>query len=70
VHSNFYLDLEVLARVKRLAEVRSSSPEAVLSDALDALEQKDGLRPGIDGRHPSGKPWPQRNPVGGIITPV
>jgi predicted transcriptional regulator len=21
-------------------------------------------------KHPSGKPWPQRNPVGGIITPV
>lgn len=21
-------------------------------------------------RHPSGQPWPRRNPVGGIITPV
>ena len=70
MHSNFYLDPEVLARVKRLAEARSSSPEAVLSDALDALEQKDGLRAGIQDYHPSGKPWPHRNPVGGIITPV
>lgn len=70
MHSNFYLDPEVLARVKRLDEARSSSPEAVLSDALDALEQKNGLRPGAEDRHSSGKPWPKRNPVGGIITPV
>lgn len=70
MHSNFYLDPEILARVKRLAEARSSSPEAVLSDALNTLERKDGLHVGVENRHPSGKPWPRRNPVGGIITPV
>lgn len=71
MYSNFHFNPEVLARLSRLAEVRSSSPEGVLCDALDVLEQKDGREAVVDeARHPSGKPWPRRNPVGGIITPV
>lgn len=72
------LDSETQARLNRLAAARHSSPEAILREALDQylerqeqyLERQKEKLESTDDRHPSGKPWPRRTPVGGIITPV
>ena len=64
-------DPEIQARLSRLAEVSNCTPEALLGQAIDQyLKQNENPERASEARHPSGKPWPQRNPVGGIITPV
>ena len=61
------LDPETEARLRSLAESRHTSPESLLRDAAaQYLEREEA----VPGQHPSGRPWPRRNPVGGIITPV
>lgn len=65
--SHFELDPESEARLRRLAEARHASPESVLREAATQYLDREEAVP---GQHPSGRPWPRRNPVGGIITPV
>ena len=65
------LDPESEARLRRLAEARHISPEVVLREAAEQYLAKEERGEQADsGQHPSGQPWPRRNPVGGIITPV
>jgi predicted transcriptional regulator len=56
------LDPETEARLRSLTARRHQSPDAILREALtqylDQVEQ------------PPAKNYPQRTPVGGIITPV
>lgn len=62
------LDSELEERLRRFAEARGQSAEILLRKAaLEFLERTEGAQ---EGRHPSGKAWPRRNPVGGVITPV
>lgn len=65
------LDPETEARLNQLAEARHRSPEAILREAAERYLDREE-RPGeaSSNQHPSGQPWPRRNPVGGIITPV
>jgi len=61
------LDPETEARLRGLAEARHILPESLLRIALSQyLEREEAAL----GQHPSGRPWPRRTPVGGIITPV
>jgi len=65
------LDPPAQTRLNRVAAARNCSAEAILSEALaEYLEGKEISKDISEDRHPSGKPWPKRNPVGGIITPV
>lgn len=65
------LNPEFEARLRHLAETRHTSPEALLGEALEEfLEREEQATQSPESRHPSGQPWPRRNPVGGIITPV
>jgi hypothetical protein len=65
------LDPESEARLSRLAESRHTSPESLLGAAVAQFLAKEERGEQADsGQHPSGQPWPRRNPVGGIITPV
>ena len=61
------LDPETEARLRRLAEARHISSESLLRIALSQYLEREESAP---GQHPSGRPWPRRTPVGGIITPV
>ncbi len=61
------LDPETEASLRRLAESRHTSPESLLRIALAQYLEREEPPP---GQHPSGRPWPRRTPVGGIITPV
>lgn len=65
------LNHETEVRLKRLAGARSTTPDAILREAVEQnLERNEQPTPAGEDRHPSGEPWPRRNPVGGIITPV
>lgn len=65
------LDPESEARLRQLAETRHTLPESLLRDAAaQYLEREEKPEQAAPGQHPSGRPWPRRNPVGGIITPV
>lgn len=58
----FELDQETAGRVERLAAQRHQSPDSLIREALiEYLEREE---------NPSQKKYPQRSPVGGIITPV
>lgn len=59
---SFKLDQEMASRVERLAAQHHQSPDTLIREALmQYLERED---------NPSEKKYPQRTPVGGIITPV
>ncbi|HEX5235638.1 MAG TPA: hypothetical protein VFW25_09945 [Silvibacterium sp.] len=63
------LNSNLSERVQELAEKIHRPPEAILRDAIEQyMERKQPIGDGSE--HPSGKPWPRRSPVGGIITPV
>lgn len=67
------LDTDLNDRLQRLADARRRSPDSLLREAIEqylSREEKSEPSQGDDRRHPSGKPWPKRTPVGGIITPV
>jgi len=65
------IDSETEARLRRLAEARHTSLESLLREALaNYPEQVEKPEKAAPGQHPSGRPWPRRAPVGGIITPV
>ena len=68
---NLKLDRDLEDRLQHLSDARHQSPDAILREALEEYlrrEEKSGDRDA--DTHPSGKPWPHRHPVGGIITPV
>lgn len=64
------LDSETEARLKRVAEARHSSLEAMVREAVEDFLDREEEKQSAGDRHPAGQPWPRRNPVGGIITPV
>jgi predicted transcriptional regulator len=64
------LDPESVGRLGRLAEVRRTSPEMLLREAAEQFLAREEAQEQASDRHPSGRPWPSWNPVGGIITPV
>lgn len=67
------LDADLTDRVQRLADASHRSPDSLVREAIEQyLQREENPKPtrGDEPRHPSGKPWPQRTPVGGIITPV
>lgn len=65
------LDPETKARLNRLAEARRIAPDAILREAVEQyFRRNEQPRQNGEDQHPSGQPWPRRNPVGGIITPV
>jgi hypothetical protein len=65
------LDSEFEARLRHLAQVHQTSPEAILREAAEQyLGREKKLEQAVSKQHPSGRPWPRRTPVGGIITPV
>lgn len=55
------------ARLQALADSRHEPPEAILRDALTQYLERESATPQTS---PSGKRYPSRHPVGGIITPV
>lgn len=62
------LEPELETRLKRASEEAGQPANALLSEAVDQyLSSKERI---AAGQHPSGKPWPKRHAVGGIITPV
>lgn len=65
------LDPDLTDRVQRLADARHQSPDIIIGEAIKQyLEREEQSESKDRSGHPSGKPWPQRSPVGGIITPV
>jgi predicted transcriptional regulator len=56
------LDQEMTSRVERLAAQRHQSPETLIREALTQYLERE--------QNPSEKKYPQRTPVGGIITPI
>lgn len=63
------LDPDLTTRIKRLADARHRSPDSIIREAVEQyLEREEKTH--AEPQHPSGKRWPQRTPVGGIITPV
>jgi hypothetical protein len=66
------LDADLTDRIQRLADARHRSPDSLIGEAIEQYLSREESQPtgGDEPRHPSGKPWPQRTPVGGIITPV
>jgi hypothetical protein len=67
------LDNDLTDRIQRLADARHRTPDSLIREAVEQYlirEEKSEPAQGDESRHPSGKPWPQRTPVGGIITPV
>jgi predicted transcriptional regulator len=56
------LDQEMTSRVERLAAQRHESPETLIHEALTQYLERE--------ENPLEKKYPQRTPVGGIITPV
>jgi predicted transcriptional regulator len=68
---DFKLDRDLDDRINRLAKRQHQSPDAIIREALEQYLRREEKSSVEDAdRHPSGKPWPHRNPVGGIITPV
>lgn len=72
------LDNDLSTRVQELAKELHRPAETILRDALNqyidqyaerSRKREKGHERG-SAAHPSGKPWPKRSPVGGIITPV
>jgi predicted transcriptional regulator len=55
--------------IEELAKVRRQSSKAILREAIEQYLERNEDRTQQDV-HPSGKPWPQRSPIGGIITPL
>lgn len=65
---NVKLDSESAQRLTGLAAARGQSAEVLAREAIaQYLEREERV---AAGEHPSGKPWPKRHTVGGIITPV
>jgi len=67
------LDPDLTTRLQRLADERRATPDSLIREAIEQYlgrEENAQATRGDDSQHPSGKPWPQRSPVGGIITPV
>ena len=63
------LDPDLTDRIQRLADARHRSAGAMIGEAIEQyLEREEKTH--TESKHPSGKPWPKRTPVGGIITPV
>lgn len=62
------LDPEIEERVRRLAEARGMAAESLLREAVEQYVVREERL--AAGEHPSGKPWPRKHAVGGIITPV
>lgn len=58
---------EMEERLRKVAERHGQPTEAMLRKALEEFFAKQET---AGERHPSGEPWPRRNPVGGVITPV
>jgi len=56
------LDSKIEKRIQRLAEQRHQSTEALIHEAIKQYLERE--------EHPAEKHYPQRSPVGGIITPV
>ncbi|MGB0122600.1 MAG: ribbon-helix-helix domain-containing protein [Silvibacterium sp.] len=56
------LDDETQNRVRRIAAARHQSPDSILRTAIEQYLERE--------EHPAEKRYPQRSPVGGIITPV
>lgn len=59
------VDAETEERLRKVAEARGVGSETVLREAVEQYLEGEEV-----GRHPSGKVWPRRHAVGGIITPV
>jgi hypothetical protein len=69
--SSLKLDTDLQDRIEKLAQERHQSPGVILRQAIEQyLEREEKSKASEPGQHPSGKPWPRRNPVGGIITPI
>ena len=67
------LDPDLTGRIHRLADASHRLADAIIREAIEQYlgrEENAQATRGDDSQHPSGKPWPQRSPVGGIITPV
>ena len=67
------LDTDLTDRIQRLADARHRSADVIIREAVEQyLEREENAQAtrGDESQHPSGKPWPKRTPVGGIITPV
>ena len=65
------LDAALTDRIQSLAAARHQSPDTIIREAINQyLEREEQSETQDRPGHPSGKPWPQRSPVGGIITPV
>jgi predicted transcriptional regulator len=63
------IDTDLTTRIQRLADARHRSADTIIREAIEQyLEREEKTH--ATAEHPSGKPWPQRTPVGGIITPV
>lgn len=56
------LDSNLIARVQRFAETHHQSSDSVVRTAIEQFLERE--------ENPSEKKYPQRSPVGGIITPV
>jgi predicted transcriptional regulator len=67
---NLKLDRELQDRIQHLADACKQSADTILREALEQYLQREAKSGTGADTHPSGKPWPPRNPVGGIITPV
>lgn len=62
------LDPDLTKRLQRLADTRHATPDSLIRVAIEQyLEREEKAH---TESQPSGKPWPKRSPVGGIITPV
>jgi hypothetical protein len=70
--SSLDLDDALRDRINRIAEVRHQSLDAILRTAVQQYLEREEKSAHTENanKHPSGKPWPPRSPVGGIITPV
>jgi predicted transcriptional regulator len=63
------LDPDLTGRLQRLAAARHQTPDTLIREAIEQYLGREE-KPHTESQHPSGKPWPKRTPVGGIITPV
>jgi predicted transcriptional regulator len=60
--SSLKLNTDLTSRIQRLATARHLSPDAIIREAITQYLERE--------ENPSKKKYPQRTPVGGIITPV
>jgi predicted transcriptional regulator len=56
------LDPDLTNRIQRLADARHQSPDAIIRQAITQYLERE--------ENPSQRKYPQRTPVGGIITPI